>query len=288
MLKEWKRYLTGILLIPITLGIVYFLPDKFFLYLILVIALFSFAEYLALFDERKHPFFIVVAVIMAFLVESIGGMGAVAKISSATIGEVEGLLKSFKQFTLATFSAVVLIPAFSLYGKEAAEIKFKRMLIYFFGFFYLGITFGLFPLVRSYGAHHHWLALALITPWVCDTAAYFGGRMLGKRKFAPQISPKKTWEGALSGALFSVVTGVVFYFTLLKDENIFFLITLSFLIGVFGQTGDLVESLVKRGAKAKDSGKLFPGHGGLLDRTDSLIVSVTVVFIALLVRSYVS
>jgi phosphatidate cytidylyltransferase len=287
MLKDWKRYVTGLSLMPVVLGIVYLLPDNFFLYLILLVAFFTFSEYLTMFNERKHPFFILIAVIMMFMIESLSGMSALMKLSSITVGEVDGLFQPMKQFFLAVFSSAVLIPVFSLYGKDATEIKFKRMVIYFFGFFYFGMTFGLFPLIRSYGTHHHWLTFALVTPWICDTAAYFGGRFFGKHKFAPAISPKKTWEGAVSGTLFSMIMGAVFHFTLLKDENLLFVLAVSFLIGTLGQLGDLVESLIKRSANVKDSGTLFPGHGGLLDRTDSLVVSVAVVFISFLIKSYV-
>jgi phosphatidate cytidylyltransferase len=288
MLKDWKRYVTGLSLMPVVLGIVYWLPDNYFMYLIVITAFFAFSEYLAMFKERKHPFFIIIAVTMLFMVESIGSMSSLMKLSTITVGEVEKLFYPLRQFSLSLFSAVILIPVFSLYGKDQIEVKFKRMFIYFFGFFYFGLTFGLFPAIRHFTVHNHWLAFALVTPWICDTAAYFGGRFLGKHKFAPLISPKKTWEGAVSGTVFSMITGAVFHLTLLKDENIFFILTVSFLIGTFGQLGDLVESLIKRGAGVKDSGNIFPGHGGILDRTDSLVVSVTVIFISFVIKSYVS
>lgn len=288
MLKNWKRYLTGLSLMPVVLCIVYYLPENYFRYLIILIAFLAFSEYLTMFKERKHPFFIIVAVIMLFMVESISNMGALMKLSTVTMGEVQGLFQPLKQFFLAVFGAVVLIPVFSLYGKDPIEVKFKRMFIFFFGFFYFGLTFGLFPAIRHFTTHKHWLAFALVIPWACDTAAYFGGRFLGKHKFSPAISPNKTWEGAISGTLFSMVAGLVFHFTLLKDHNLFFVLAVSFFIGTLGQLGDLVESLMKRGAGVKDSGRIFPGHGGILDRTDSLVVSAAVIFIAFIVKSYVS
>ena len=127
----------------------------------------------------------------------------------------------------------------------------------------------------------------LVIPWVCDSAAYFGGKALGKHKFAPAISPKKTWEGAVFGMIFSAVAGLVFAFTLLKNESVLFVVLVAFIDGIFAQFGDLIESLIKRGAGVKDSGNLIPGHGGLFDRTDSLLVSAVVVFVSLLVKSYV-
>jgi len=288
MLKDWKRYVTGLSLMPVVIGIVYWLPDNFFLYLIIITAFFSFTEYLTMFKERRHPFFIVIAVLMLFMVEAVSKTVPLMNYSNATVGDVQSLFPVFRQFGLTVFAGAVLIPLFSLYGKDGVDIKFKRMIIFFFGFFYFGLLFGLFPVVRNFQQHNHWLTFALATPWICDTAAYFGGRFFGKHKFAPSISPKKTWEGAISGVIFSMISGAVFHFTLLKEENLIFILVISFLIGTLGQTGDLVESLMKRGAGVKDSGNLFPGHGGILDRTDSLVVSVAVVFISFLVRSYVS
>jgi phosphatidate cytidylyltransferase len=173
------------------------------------------------------------------------------------------------------------------------------MNVYFFGFFYFGIIFGLFPLIKSYTSgleplfekfpysNAHWFLFMLVIPWVCDSAAYFGGKALGKHKFAPAISPKKTWEGAVSGMIFSVIAGLVFALTLLKNENIWFVLVVALLDGIFAQFGDLIESLIKRGAGVKDSSNLIPGHGGLFDRTDSLLVSAVIVFVSLLVKSYV-
>jgi len=87
--------------------------------------------------------------------------------------------------------------------------------------------------------------------------------------------------------IFSVIAGLVFALTLLKNENIWFVLVVALLDGIFAQFGDLIESLIKRGAGVKDSSNLIPGHGGLFDRTDSLLVSAVIVFVSLLLKSYV-
>ena len=122
---------------------------------------------------------------------------------------------------------------------------------------------------------------ALVVPWLCDSAAYFTGRSFGKHKFAPAISPNKTWEGAIGGLVFSTIAGAVWSFAVFGGKYLVFTVVTAALIGVFGQLGDLVESLLKRGAGVKDSSNLFPGHGGLLDRTDSLLYSITITWLAL-------
>ena len=128
---------------------------------------------------------------------------------------------------------------------------------------------GLFPNVENSG--FTFILVVFATIWICDTFAYAFGRMLGKHKLYEKVSPNKTIEGAIAG-----VIGSVLVFVLVKYLNI---LPISFLqvyifgivIGVVGQTGDLVESWFKRDAGVKDSSALLPGHGGMLDRFDSLI-----------------
>ena len=292
------RIITAACLIVAAVGMIYYLPPYIFNYVIIALAFFAFAEYLSMFKERNHPLFIIAAILMLSMANSIMRMDAIflpasdpatANIAEmAKTGEILWRLNMpLKQFLAALFGGVALIPMIALTGKDPIEVKFRRMNVYFFGFFYFGLTLGLFPLIRHYGPHYHWLLFMLVIPWVCDSAAYFGGKALGKHKFAPAISPKKTWEGAVSGMIFSVIAGLVFALTVLKNENMWFVLAVALLDGIFAQFGDLVESLIKRGAGVKDSSNLIPGHGGIFDRIDSLLVSAVVVFVSLLLKSYV-
>ncbi|MCD5322717.1 MULTISPECIES: phosphatidate cytidylyltransferase [Pontibacillus] len=133
------------------------------------------------------------------------------------------------------------------------------------GFYYLIATRN----VEDFGVHYVFFTLLLI--WATDTGAFFFGKFLGKRKLWPQISPKKTIEGSLGGILLACVVAVVFQLLVPLDKSMFVVIAGAVLIAVFGQIGDLVESAYKRHYSVKDSGKLLPGHGGVLDRFDSLI-----------------
>lgn len=123
------------------------------------------------------------------------------------------------------------------------------------------------------------------TVWVCDSAAYFVGRAMGKRKLYEKISPKKTIEGGVAG----LIASIIFFF----GYNFFFEFIpivhgaiIGALIGVFGQLGDLFESMLKRDAGLKDSSNLLPGHGGMLDRFDSMIFAAPIVFIYLLLFTF--
>ncbi|MBW7887653.1 MAG: phosphatidate cytidylyltransferase [Bacteroidetes bacterium] len=107
--------------------------------------------------------------------------------------------------------------------------------------------------------------------WICDTAAYFGGLSMGKHKLFPRVSPKKSWEGAIWGFFGAVATMIVAQKFFLPYLAFHQAVIMGILIGVFGQLGDLVESLFKRDAGVKDSSAIIPGHGGVLDRFDSLI-----------------
>ena len=112
----------------------------------------------------------------------------------------------------------------------------------------------------------------LVLVWTTDSMAYFVGRAIGRRPLAPRISPKKTWEGTLGGAAFAVAAGALLKLTLLQFLTWPHMVALALICGVLGQLGDLAESKMKRAVGVKDSGALLPGHGGMLDRFDSMIV----------------
>jgi phosphatidate cytidylyltransferase len=134
-------------------------------------------------------------------------------------------------------------------------------------------------LVRLHGAQPHgpqMVLFLLVLLWIGDSAAYFAGRAFGRHKMAPEISPGKTWEGAVANLLGSLVVGYLAarWITL----PVVHLVAMAGLANIAGQLGDLTESAYKRSAGAKDSGSLLPGHGGILDRVDSLIFAAPVVW----------
>lgn len=119
-----------------------------------------------------------------------------------------------------------------------------------------------------------------ISLWVNDSGAYIAGSLLGKHKFFERISPKKTWEGFIGGAIFSVLTAYLFSHLIPQVSFLEWLVYTEIVV-LFGTFGDLTESMLKRTVDAKDSGKLMPGHGGLLDRFDSMLLLSPIVWMYL-------
>jgi phosphatidate cytidylyltransferase len=132
----------------------------------------------------------------------------------------------------------------------------------------------------------HWLLLALAINWVGDTAAFLVGRLIGRHKLAPVISPGKSWEGAAGSLVISVAAAVAYIHWFSPETSTGFAVLIAAFANVAGQVGDLAESALKRGAGVKDSGTMLPGHGGWLDRLDSSLFSMPVVYTALLTADY--
>lgn len=124
--------------------------------------------------------------------------------------------------------------------------------------------------------------------WICDTAAYFAGKALGKHKLSPRISPKKSWEGSIAGLIFGSASFITFIAIFIPSFPLIHSIALGIAISVIGQIGDLAESQLKRDAGVKDSSGLIPGHGGFLDRFDSMLFVMPSVFIYLCVVLLIS
>lgn len=126
----------------------------------------------------------------------------------------------------------------------------------------------------------HWLMIALLVSWAGDTAALYVGRTLGRHKLASRVSPSKTWEGAIGSVVGGTLAAAVYAHYLIPFATLWAVLAVAALGNVAGQLGDLCESAFKRGAGMKDSGTTLPGHGGWLDRIDSSLFSIPVVYAA--------
>jgi phosphatidate cytidylyltransferase len=145
------------------------------------------------------------------------------------------------------------------------------------GGIYIGFTLSHFIRLRAINDGALWLALALVSTWIADSGAYFVGLRMGKTPFHPKISPKKTREGAV-GELVSGTLAVVLLGFFFLDLPIGWGVVLGVLVSLGATYGDLAESIIKRQVGVKDSGNIIPGHGGMLDRVDSLLFVVPIVY----------
>jgi len=147
--------------------------------------------------------------------------------------------------------------------------KFADFVFQFFGIIYIGFSLCHLILLRQIDVWLLWFFFLI--PWITDTFAYAIGSLFGKHKMIPEISPKKSWEGAIGGAVACVLVLLLYNFWVLHLST-FSVVCIALVCSAFGQAGDILESWLKRWAGVKDSGHIMPGHGGLLDRLDSLII----------------
>lgn len=161
------------------------------------------------------------------------------------------------------------------------KYSFIDVAVTIIGFIYVAILFSFIPLVNEKSGGQYLVWLIFIGSWLADTSAYYFGKYLGKRKLCPKVSPKKTIEGAIGGFLGSTIGCGVFGIivsTYVPEVSIIHYFLIGALCGVMGQFGDLVASTIKRYVGLKDYSNLIPGHGGVLDRFDSILFNAAVVF----------
>ncbi len=162
------------------------------------------------------------------------------------------------------------------------KLNIKDITFGFAGIVVIACAFGYMSrlVVSSGGWHSFYLVIALVSPWCADSAAYFAGSFLGKRKLCPTISPNKTVEGAIGGVFGSIIctilAGLIFQFLVYKNITVNYpaLLVIGVFCAVVSVVGDLVFSVIKRDCGIKDYGSIMPGHGGILDRVDSVIFCV--------------
>jgi phosphatidate cytidylyltransferase len=189
---------------------------------------------------------------------------------AASFAEPGALFPDWAGIALA--GATVALLSLALFRRAPLEVVPRQIGVVAFAWLYCGVLLASVVGLRRFGVG--WVILAFVVTWANDTFAYFAGHAFGRHKLFERVSPKKTWEGFAGGAAGSIV-GALVTRALLPELREALPIWAALAIGaggaVLGPLGDLAESLVKRGAGVKDSGRLIPGHGGLLDRIDALL-----------------
>ena len=267
------RALSGLFYVVLLVASLYYLPTLIFLFFVFgIICLIEFNKLIQL--KSIVPFFIFTALFLVF-------------------GYFQLELNANKQLDQATQILMVITIFVHLFlikdlfsSKSIPLFESKRFLL---TTFYISSAFVFLILIANYHQSYNPSILlgSFILIWVNDTFAYLIGKNFGKQKLFEKISPKKTVEGFLGGLFFSCIAS---YFISTFTETLSFTnwLILSIIISVFGTIGDLIESKFKRQAKVKDSGIIMPGHGGLLDRLDSIIFAAPFIYLFLRITQYVS
>jgi phosphatidate cytidylyltransferase len=270
------RILTAIVLIPAVVGIIWWGTPALVTALAALVVLLALLEFFAL-GERVglHGYrFWTCAVAIAMLIQqweaSQAERTALTR-ETVILHEPAGFTPSV-QFLLVVF--VIGAAFLAVFGRAPLSDILPDLSISSAALLFVAMPLSLG--IRIDAASPRLLLFALAMIWVGDTFAYFTGRWFGRLKLAPQLSPNKTWEGAVANLLGSLIVAVL----LARWVNIpkVHMVAMAALGNIAGQVGDLLESAYKRCAGAKDSGSLLPGHGGILDRIDALVLSLPVVW----------
>ena len=270
MLKN--RIVTSAWAIPL-LGVIIWFGEPYFTILIAIVGLLAAMEFYRLTKGLKAQPLTIFGVIWTILLIVIRNPTIHSWLASHI--DVELLIPTIITFGMAV-SLILLLTRKTKLG------AFTDWAWTFAGILYIGLLLSYLVTLRGLDNGRSWVFLAIFATFGSDSAAYFVGKAIGKRKLAPDISPKKTWEGAIGGLVGAMAVSLLFLLPtpvqLTAYLNWWQIIIVGLLISVFGQLGDLVESLLKRNTGVKDSGNIFPGHGGMLDRMDSIVFAGVVVY----------
>ena len=198
---------------------------------------------------------------------------------SSLAGALLFLNEEISQLQLYGLLFFILVGMLATVVATGHKIKLVEIGSIIFVTAYIFIGFYCLFMIRNFSLSH--VAYLLLTIWFTDSFAYFGGMKFGKNKLSLKISPNKSIEGSVIGSLSSIVIALLFFFTTNIFSSLLVAITITLVVSAIGQFGDLIESAYKREYQVKDSSNLLPGHGGIFDRFDSVILSAPCLIILL-------
>jgi phosphatidate cytidylyltransferase len=271
-----KRVLTALVLAPLVLALVFLGPMWLITLVVAAVAMLAAWEFLALTEQR--------------------GAKPPRVLTLGTIGLLFAGNYRWPDETITIFGLFCIVLLVYCTFASPVERALSDATASVFALFYLGLTLIPLPMLREATNGPSLLAFLFLTVWAGDTVAMYAGRALGKRKMAPNLSPNKTWAGAIGSVAGAVaVTGILLGLSSylaqwnsvklsFTDAPMWYWLVLAVVVNVAAQVGDLAESALKRSAGVKDSGTLLPGHGGILDRIDALLLAAPVLWYAQVIR----
>ncbi len=259
-----KRLIVALLFFPLFYLLVTFHhPLVFFLFAVSISSIGLYEFYRLFFKEAKRLILVLGELLSILLM---GGF------------YLKGTGDPFPPSLLLFIFSAVFILFLSAHLLADRESFFLSVSIMGTGLVYVSWFLGHLVLIRMMDQGALLIFLLAMITWGTDTGAFFTGTLIGKRKLAATISPNKTIEGAVGGLVFGILTGMLARYWFLSGFSLTEMTGLAFLMSIAGQTGDLVESMFKRANQVKDSSRLLPGHGGILDKIDSFIFTAPVLY----------
>ncbi len=247
-----KRIISGAIAIPLVLGVVlYGSPFLFFGFVAAIVLLASY-EYFSMISNMGVEGFPIEGGVLSFLL-------------------LLGFYLDLQFLLLSAVLLLVILFTTSLFRKNNVKVALDQIAYTVLGVFYIAGLGGYFLLIRNLEGGSQMVVFLLLLIWAGDAAAYYVGRHFGKRKLMPMVSPNKTVEGAIANVLGTLLAVLIIKFWFFQVFSLTHCLIVAFICGTIGQLGDFSESLIKRNCQVKDSGSLIPGHGGFLDRIDSLL-----------------
>ncbi|NJD63227.1 MAG: phosphatidate cytidylyltransferase [Deltaproteobacteria bacterium] len=263
----WKRIATAAVLLPILIGTALYGRGWPFRLLVGAVVLLSAMEYYRMLLPQPRD----------------GRAGVIVTV----LAYVSGALLPFPVSLAAILVCVALIVFHGLPAEGTPGERLRSTAVSVLGVVYIGGFLSAWPRTILLPGGEHWVLLGILVAAAGDTFAYFVGRAAGKRPLSPRLSPNKTVEGAVAGLIAGMLFAAVYAAVFLPGIRTGFVLCAAALLGIAAQGGDLFESMLKRAAGVKDSGKILPGHGGMLDRVDGIIVAGPVLYLLAAVSAQV-
>jgi phosphatidate cytidylyltransferase len=274
------RIATAAVLIPIVVALVWYGPASLLAVLAAVVAIMALFEFFAIGDKiglrafKKWTYFGAALIFYAQYSQGLVETHTFSEGLSVIRNAATGVLSLDAAFLVFIFGCV----AIGLFTRRPLLEVLPAIAISSAAILFIALPFSYILRINELeGVGKKLVLFTLVLVWAGDMLAYFVGKFLGRVKMAPALSPKKTWEGAVGNVVASVLVAVAFARWIQIDTLT--LVAIAVAANIAGQAGDLIESAYKRGASVKDSGAILPGHGGMLDRIDSLILAAPVVWI---------
>lgn len=261
LFSKYPREITAAVLVPLAVWLVGWGHQYVFNGAVALIALLALHEFLVLGRKKGYQIPVMLCMVITLVI-----------IAAFVLDDLS--------VEIGMFTTLLAIPASYVFSKRDVEESLPASAVAVMGTMYVGMLAGcLIRLRNDFVEGPKLVFFLLLVVWIGDAGAYYVGKRFGKRKLSPLISPKKTVEGLIGGITTSIICAIVISLTFFREFPLVHAIVVGAVLSVAGVIGDLAESMWKRSAAVKDSGTLIPGHGGFLDRFDSILFTAPILYV---------